>query len=132
MPPGGLPPSAARRSAAGWWRATLPRPSTSWGRSPSWPCPVRGGCSGGGPQREVARRPSDRRRRCTLRPFTPERTPTPQEGHVSKVLLIIGDAAEVFDTLYPLYRVREEGYECVVAGPEAKTYHLVMHERPED
>ena len=51
---------------------------------------------------------------------------------MSKVLLIIGDAAEVFDTLYPLYRVREEGYECVVAGPEAKTYHLVMHERPDD
>ena len=45
-----------------------------------------------------------------------------------RVLLPIGDAAEAIDTLYPFYRVREEGFEAVVAGPEARTYHLVMHE----
>src|SRR5262245_50136279 len=49
---------------------------------------------------------------------------------MSKVLLIIGDAAEVLDTFYPLFRLREEGYDCVVAGPEKRVYHLVQHERP--
>jgi protease I len=48
----------------------------------------------------------------------------------TRILLPIGDAAEAIDTLYPYYRVREEGYEAVVAGPEARLYHLVMHEIP--
>ena len=47
-----------------------------------------------------------------------------------KVLIVIGDAAEAMDTLYPFYRVQEEGFEAVVAGPEARVYHLVMHEIP--
>jgi protease I len=47
-----------------------------------------------------------------------------------KVLIPIGDAAEAIDTLYPLYRVREAGFDAVIAGPEARTYHLVMHEVP--
>lgn len=47
---------------------------------------------------------------------------------MNKVLLIIGDAAEVFDTLYPLHRVKEDGYQVVVAGPEKRTYHLVQHD----
>ena len=51
---------------------------------------------------------------------------------MGKVLMIVGDGAEVFDTLYPIYRVREDGFECVVAGPEKQTYHMVMHERPDD
>ncbi len=47
-----------------------------------------------------------------------------------KVLLIIGDAAEVFDTLYPLHRIREEeGFQVVVAGPQKRVYHLVQHDR---
>ena len=45
-----------------------------------------------------------------------------------KVLLIIGDAAEVTDTLYPYFRVQEDGYECVVAAPEKRLYHLVQHD----
>lgn len=45
-----------------------------------------------------------------------------------KVLLVIGDAAEVGDTIYPYYRVPEDGYEIVVAGPEKRIYHLVMHD----
>lgn len=49
---------------------------------------------------------------------------------MSKVLIPIGDAAEAIDTLYPFYRVREDGYEAVVAGPEARIYPLVMHEIP--
>lgn len=49
-----------------------------------------------------------------------------------KVLLVIGDAAEVGDTIYPYYRVPEDGYEIVVAAPENRIYHLVQHElRPD-
>lgn len=47
-----------------------------------------------------------------------------------KVLIVIGDAAEAMDTLYPVYRVQEDGFEAVVAGPEARIYPLVMHEIP--
>src|SRR5713101_8566722 len=47
-----------------------------------------------------------------------------------KILFPIGDAAEAMDTLYPYYRVREDGYEAVVAAPERRTYSLVMHEIP--
>lgn len=47
-----------------------------------------------------------------------------------KILLPIGDATEMMDTLYPVFRLQEEGYEIVVAGPEARTYHGVMHEIP--
>ena len=49
---------------------------------------------------------------------------------MSKVLIPIGDAAEAMDTLYPFFRVREDGYQVVVAGPEARVYPLVMHEIP--
>lgn len=51
---------------------------------------------------------------------------------MKKVLLIIGDAAEVFDTMYPLHRVREDGYQVVVAGPEKRIYHLVQHDTHPD
>lgn len=51
---------------------------------------------------------------------------------MEKVLLIIGDAAEVFDTLYPLYRIREDDYQVVVAAPEKRLYHLVMHDSHPD
>jgi protease I len=49
---------------------------------------------------------------------------------LGKVLLVIGDAAEALDTMYPFYRFKEEGYESVVAGPEKRVYPLVMHEIP--
>ena len=49
---------------------------------------------------------------------------------LGKILIIIGDAAEALDTMYPLYRVIEEDYEAVVAGPEKRVYPLVMHEIP--
>jgi protease I len=51
---------------------------------------------------------------------------------MARVLLVIGDAAEVLDTMYPLFRLREDGHEVVVAGPARRTYHLVQHERPAD
>jgi protease I len=49
---------------------------------------------------------------------------------MAKVLLVIGDAAEVLDTFYPLHRLREEGYQVDVTGPARRVYHLVLHERP--
>lgn len=47
-----------------------------------------------------------------------------------KVLLPIGDGTEVLDTLYPFFRLPEDGFEVVVAGPEARHYHGVLHEIP--
>jgi len=47
---------------------------------------------------------------------------------VEKVLLVIGDAAEVTDTLYPYYRIAEDDYEVLVAAPEKRVYHLVQHD----
>jgi len=47
-----------------------------------------------------------------------------------KVLIPIGDATEVMDTLYPIYRLPEDGFEAVVCGPEARLYHGVLHEIP--
>jgi protease I len=45
-----------------------------------------------------------------------------------KVLIIIGDATETVDTLYPYYRLQEGGFEPVVAAPEKRKYQMVMHE----
>ncbi len=47
---------------------------------------------------------------------------------MQKMLLVIGDAAEVLDTMYPLFRLREAGWQVVVAGPERRSYHLVQHD----
>jgi len=47
-----------------------------------------------------------------------------------QILLPIGDGTEVLDTLYPFFRLPEDGFEVVVAGPEARHYHGVMHEIP--
>jgi protease I len=49
-----------------------------------------------------------------------------------KVLMPIGDATEMMDTLYPFFRLPEDGFQLVVAGPEARLYHGVMHEIPPD
>ena len=45
-----------------------------------------------------------------------------------KVLVIIGDATETVDTLYPYYRLIEGGYQPVIAAPEKRTYQMVMHQ----
>src|SRR5205085_1737172 len=49
-----------------------------------------------------------------------------------KVLMPIGDASEVLDTMYPYFRLPEDGFEVVVAGPEARLFHMVLHEVPPD
>jgi len=49
---------------------------------------------------------------------------------MKKILMPIGDAVEALDTFYAYYRLPEEGYQVVVAGPEARLYHTVLHEIP--
>ena len=46
----------------------------------------------------------------------------------NKVLIIIGDATETVDTLYPYYRLIEGGFEPIVAAPEKRKYQMVLHE----
>src|SRR6185295_1491295 len=46
----------------------------------------------------------------------------------NKVLIIVGDASETVDTLYPYYRLQEDGFQPVVAAPEKRRYQMVMHE----
>jgi len=45
-----------------------------------------------------------------------------------QVLIIVGDASETVDTLYPYYRLQEGGYTPVVAGPEKRKFQMVLHE----
>ena len=45
-----------------------------------------------------------------------------------KVLVIVGDATETVDTLYPIMRLQEEGFVPVVAAPEKRLYQMVLHE----
>lgn len=50
---------------------------------------------------------------------------------LGKILLVLGDAAEVIDTVYPLMRLQEAGYRVILAGPERRDYCLVQHQRPD-
>ena len=50
------------------------------------------------------------------------------DSNESKVLIIVGDAAETVDTLYPYYRLQEAGFAPIVAGPKRQTYQMVLHE----
>jgi protease I len=45
-----------------------------------------------------------------------------------RVLIVVGDATETVDTLYPFYRLQEAGFRPVVAGPERRVFQMVMHE----
>ena len=45
-----------------------------------------------------------------------------------KVLIVVGDASETLDTMYPFYRLIESGFVPVVAAPEKRKYQMVMHE----
>ena len=47
---------------------------------------------------------------------------------MNKVLIIVGDATETVDTLYPFYRLQEDDFEPVVAAPEVRRYQMVLHE----
>lgn len=54
----------------------------------------------------------------------------PQIAGRPKVLLVVGDGAEVMDTLYFFFRLGES-YRVVVAAPQRRRYHLVIHELAE-
>ena len=47
---------------------------------------------------------------------------------IGKALIVIGDASETLDTLYPFYRLQEAGIQPVVIAPEKRLYQMVMHE----
>lgn len=47
---------------------------------------------------------------------------------MNRVLIIVGDATETVDTLYPFFRLQEDGFEPVVAAPEKRRYQMVLHE----
>jgi protease I len=47
---------------------------------------------------------------------------------MDRVLIIVGDATETVDTLYPYYRLQEDGFTPVVAAPEKRRYQMVLHE----
>ncbi len=47
---------------------------------------------------------------------------------IGKVLIVVGDASETLDTMYPFYRLQEAGFQPVVVGPEKRAYQMVMHE----
>ena len=45
-----------------------------------------------------------------------------------KILIITGDAGESFEILYATHRLREAGYQPVIAAPAVKRMNLVMHD----
>lgn len=45
-----------------------------------------------------------------------------------RVLILTGDGAEVLEVYYPFYRVKEEGYEAVIASPRKKKLNTVCHD----
>jgi len=45
-----------------------------------------------------------------------------------RVLIVVGDATETVDTLYPVYRLQEAGMVPVVIAPERRVYQMVLHE----
>ena len=46
----------------------------------------------------------------------------------NRALIIVGDATETLDTLYPHLRLQEDGFIPVVAGPEKRMFQMVLHE----
>ncbi|MEM9018512.1 MAG: DJ-1/PfpI family protein, partial [Verrucomicrobiota bacterium] len=48
--------------------------------------------------------------------------------NIGKALIVVGDATETVDTLYPFYRLQEARIEPVVIAPEKRLYQMVMHE----
>jgi len=45
-----------------------------------------------------------------------------------KVLVLVGDAAEELDAMYPIFRLREAGYVADVAALTRRTVQLVIHD----
>lgn len=47
---------------------------------------------------------------------------------MAKVLIISGDAGESLEVMYPLQRLKEEGFEVHLAAPERRPIQTVVHE----
>ena len=47
---------------------------------------------------------------------------------MARVLMLVGDAAEELDSMYPLFRLREDDHEVVVAAPTTRPVQLVVHD----
>jgi protease I len=47
---------------------------------------------------------------------------------IKKILIITGDAGESFEILYATHRLREAGYEVVIAAPAVRPLNLVIHD----
>lgn len=45
-----------------------------------------------------------------------------------RVLILTGDAGEALEVMYPLQRMKEEGYGVDVAAPEKRKIQLVVHD----
>jgi len=114
-----------------WPRGLVPRFLPSHGCQPNND-PVQ--------DKEPAVNPSNPLRRATARLFAAAAAsslilsvslaPAADKKPLRKVLMPLGDATEAMDTLYPFFRLAEEGCQVVVAGPEARLYHTVLHEVP--
>lgn len=47
---------------------------------------------------------------------------------MSNILVVTGDGGESYEALYAVHRLREEGFQPVVAAPSKRRLHLVMHD----
>ena len=47
---------------------------------------------------------------------------------MARVLILVGDAAEELDSMYPIFRLREAGHEAVVTAPTTRPVQLVIHD----
>ncbi|AKH85722.1 peptidase [Streptomyces sp. CNQ-509] len=47
---------------------------------------------------------------------------------MKKVLVLVGDAAEELDTMYPIFRMREAGHQVDVAALTRRDVQLVIHD----
>jgi protease I len=45
-----------------------------------------------------------------------------------KILIIVGDGGESYETWYAVHRFQESGYETVVAAPSKRRLNLVIHD----
>lgn len=50
---------------------------------------------------------------------------------MEKVLVVVGDGAEVIDTMVPFYRLSED-FQVDIAAPAVRTYHMVQHHHAAD
>lgn len=47
---------------------------------------------------------------------------------MDKILIVTGDAGESYEALYAIHRLKEAGYQPVVAAPSRRMLHMVIHD----